>query len=542
MTQIRKIQPFWSNPVLVRDIRVSLRGKKTFAGLGVYVAILLLITLLEYIGATKSSSASEVQSQLHGFYMLIFGTLAAIVTVASPALSASSIVIERQLLTLDLLATTPMSGVQILAGKLWSSFAFILLLLFLSLPASGLCVVLGGATFSDLVQSYAILLIDGVVFSSIGLIYSATSKTNVQAMIRTYATVAACLIATAFVSALSFGANIGSEGNAGVASGIVFLNPFMLLTAGVIPWANPGMLVHIGAWHLPAYIFTVLFALIFIANNLTAAAIKLNLYGDILIGRLRIQTLLTIFIFGVVIMSSFSAGSSSPIILSIWIFGMMSVAMLGALFGLPSLFVPQFSSDDLPLKKFVGWFRIKNILNDAHSGSFPFFVLCFAVLLFSGVLGEMIDGGLGIILDWKALFSGLFYLCGLGFLYWGIARRCAWLANSKNAAAILSFVIFVAILVVPLCFMPFGAPDFNIRTTASRTYWLLSPYVDMIDNLSEFSSSHAVVHSFNEFLEYGAAAYILGLLFYPFWLPLVAGEQAALRASKNAALKAAKKA
>jgi ABC-type transport system involved in multi-copper enzyme maturation permease subunit len=169
-----KIEPFWTNPVIIRDMRVRMRGNRAFWNQGIYLALVALIASLGYAESTRLGQFSvmdpiAVQSQLKQFYAWIFETLAVMITLIAPALTAASVISERKLQTLDLLVTTPMTAFQMLSGKLISTIAFIILLLFLSIPASALCVILGGATIGDVFQSYLLLAIDGVLFSAIGL-------------------------------------------------------------------------------------------------------------------------------------------------------------------------------------------------------------------------------------------------------------------------------------------------------------------------------------------------------------------------------------
>jgi hypothetical protein len=141
-------------------------------------------------------SIVEAQDKLEGFYYFIFLTLAALITLIAPALTAGAVIGERQRQSLDLLITTPLSAGELLVGKMLSSIAFLGLLLGLSLPASALCVLLGGATIGDVFRIYALLAIDGVVLAAIGLFFSCASRTGLLALVWTYLTVTAALAGT----------------------------------------------------------------------------------------------------------------------------------------------------------------------------------------------------------------------------------------------------------------------------------------------------------------------------------------------------------
>lgn len=527
--------------------------------MGVYVALLLLTTWLGYLQAVQGNlSASEIQSNLQRFSVTIFVCLAILVTLAAPALTAISIVMEQQLLTLDLLTTTSMSGVEMLLGKLLSSFAFFLLLLVLSFPASGLCVVLGGATFSDLIKVYGILLGDGVLLSSIGLIFSCSAKKNVEAILRTYIVVIAFLIGTAVCAALG-AASAGGTGSGSSAGSIVqsfaFLNPFVTVFSTVSFSGAVSSIsgsISIAGFHIPTYVFVILFAFLFTWNNLTVAAVRLSLYGETLVKKLKIQTLIIVFLVGFVIMSAYSASSIGSAYSGLpagaaaaaWIAVVTGVLFLLSSFSLPTLFIPQYGAEDSLPKKYEGWFRGGNALGSAPSGSLPYFVLLFVVVVLSGIFSQMCNArgdycvtytsppffkGWGFSLDAPLLGSAVFYIFGLAILFWSICRRMAWLATSKKTAAILGFFVFFAIMTLPL--MIYSFPD-QILPNAMKTKflqytWLLAPGAD---TLSLFDKMKPDIYF--KCIYYGFAAYVLSILFYPFWRPLSVGNRAGKKKAK----------
>ena len=129
------VRPFAQNPVVTRDLRVQLRGTRAYGQIAVYLLLLGLLAVAGYYQAANDSTGAgasvvQMQSKLQSFYRFIFYTLAALIALIAPALTASSISSEKQRQTLDLLLTTPLSALELLMGKLLSSIAFIALLLF----------------------------------------------------------------------------------------------------------------------------------------------------------------------------------------------------------------------------------------------------------------------------------------------------------------------------------------------------------------------------------------------------------------------------
>ena len=189
------------NPVIIRDLRMRMRGVKTYWGQAAYLLVLGSVALVGYATSLESDTAYnvvDVQRKLQQFYYFIFVCLAALITLIAPALTASSITSEKQRLTLDLLITTPLTSNQLLFGKLVSSVAYLGLLLSLSLPFSVLCVLLGGVTIAEVFRIYLLLAVDGLLLSAIGIYYSCTNCKSGGAIALAYIATIGVLIMTLF--------------------------------------------------------------------------------------------------------------------------------------------------------------------------------------------------------------------------------------------------------------------------------------------------------------------------------------------------------
>src|SRR5688572_14614044 len=174
--------------------------------------------------ASGNRSLASLQWSLKGFYGTILMILASAVVVVTPALTASSIASERQRRSLDLILSTPLQIKSYLVGKLIASYRYTWLLLILSLPLVSMCIILGGATWQEVILGYVRLSLFGLLFTAIGLLMSVMAPRPVSAIAYSYIAVAFFV----FVSTLT--TSVGSAGSTSGTSGGIYvlasLNPF----------------------------------------------------------------------------------------------------------------------------------------------------------------------------------------------------------------------------------------------------------------------------------------------------------------------------
>ena len=191
--------------ISVKELRGRMRGRRAFiiitihlllvAGFAWMVETLMERTLTGGFGSTFSASA-EIGRALF-VAMLILLTL--IVLVLAPASTAGAISLEREKQTLDLLATTPISSLSIVLGKLVSALSWILLLLLASIPVTALVFTFGGVGPDDMVKGYVVLLVTALFYGSVGLFVSALVKRTQAATVINLVTVIALTAGTGFI-------------------------------------------------------------------------------------------------------------------------------------------------------------------------------------------------------------------------------------------------------------------------------------------------------------------------------------------------------
>lgn len=521
----RALRPLWANPVVTRDLRVQLRGTRSYWHQAAYLLLLGLLAVAGYAQATSGYGSSEsgisvvqVQGKLEQFYYFIFITLAALICLIAPALTASSITSERQRQSLDLLVTTPLTAGELLVGKLLSSVAFLALLLALSLPASALCVILGGATLGDVFRVYVLLAIDGLVLAAIGLYFSCAVKGSLLALVWTYVSVVGFLIVPALLGGGAgvglFAARMGGGGASNVGDPLLAvgaLNPFLAVVFGAKSFALAGVSV-------PVWVGSAVLAFLLIRLLVTAAGLRMGTFGTSAAGSLRRQLLLLTFLtmtaiayalFAALLMGAGPGrgASSGPSAAAQSLMYVLVAAFILASPLWPSLFVPAVAEDAPPGTVIDGSYRPRWMFRAEHGGALPFFHLWLVTLFAAALAGWLAAGarpiGGGTLLAWTA-----YYLSGLGFLFWGLSRLAATLVRGVSGARALAFGLYVLLTALPLMIM--GLSDQRWDQSLVAPFWLFYPL------LQGGSSVPALLLT-------GTICYGVGVIVFPFWRAVVPG-------------------
>ena len=476
-----------ANPVVIRDVRAQMRGARSYWYIGGYLTLLSLLAIAGYAAATGQSlnpliagpgrNIVDAQGHLETFYFFIFLTLAALIILIAPALTAASIVGERQRQSFDLLVTTPLTAGHLLIGKLVSSIAFLGMLLLLSLPASALCILLGGASIGDVFRIYFLLTVDAIVLSAIGLYFSSAVRVPLLATVWTYVTVIAFLGITYW--AATYGTNGASVSSLSPLTALVWLNPIIACFT-VVNSEGGGLSLFL---YLTLYLG---FAFLFLRLLLTAATYRLGLYGAQSGVSLRKQALL---VSGLLmwLMSSTIMGRVGEVLKSDPFYTAF-IPLIGYLFFgafflavpfLPGLFVPATSEDappgavadaaDAPARHHV--FSPKRLFRPEHAGALPWYV-AFVLTITAGVVaGTLPYGVTGTVAG--IIGAGEFYLLTMGFLMWSLSRLAGSVVSDLSSARAMAFAFFIAVAGLPLLLLAVGDLDWQRNPLASL--WLLSP-------------------------------------------------------------------
>lgn len=171
------------NPVLIKELRSRMRGPRAFILLSIYLAILGLVMLFLYSALiTENENNFNAGRDIGKLLFLTIATVALIeVCVLTPALTAGSIVGEKERQTYDLLITSLLTPWQIVWGKLVSALAFMFLLIFASVPLMSLAFLLGGVSAAEVLIAIVGLLTTAIFYAAIGLFWSSVMRSAISA-------------------------------------------------------------------------------------------------------------------------------------------------------------------------------------------------------------------------------------------------------------------------------------------------------------------------------------------------------------------------
>jgi ABC-type transport system involved in multi-copper enzyme maturation permease subunit len=225
----------------VKELRGRMRGRRAFVILTIYLLLLgsfawMMELILErrYAG-TVANSAAYASSQIgQGIFVALIMLETLLVVALAPAFTAGAISLEREKQTLDMLATTPVSSLSIVVGKLFSALTYLFILIFASIPLTAIVFVFGGVAPDDVIRGYAVLLTTALGLGSVGIFFSALIKRTQAATIITYFAVGAATIGAFFIyffwNTMTNGGGLVTQGIGPIKGrppeALLYLNPY----------------------------------------------------------------------------------------------------------------------------------------------------------------------------------------------------------------------------------------------------------------------------------------------------------------------------
>jgi hypothetical protein len=263
---------YFGNATSMRDFRVQLRGNRSVLLFGTYLVVLIGVAMFVYSDAVGAGQLSvvEAQTRLQSFYTIVMGLLAGTICLVAPALSASTVVLEKQRGSLDLIFSAPVTPKYYLVGKMLSSYRYIWMLLALSLPVTAACVMLGGASWGDVLGAYMLLSIQAMVLTALSLLMSTLAPRPVSAVLWSYAVCIPYLLLTA--GGVSLYAYSAFQQRTMEAPFAIALNPFTATEA-------VGTFSVLGGLHVPNWIPALVITLLITKISLLCAGSLLNPSG-----------------------------------------------------------------------------------------------------------------------------------------------------------------------------------------------------------------------------------------------------------------------
>lgn len=448
------------NPIISREMKVRMRFARAFWLQGAYLLFLIAIVSMAYhfiVAIQPLRHPAELQERLQVFYYTLLYSLVGIVVLIAPALTASAISFERERRTLDLLLTTPLRPMQILFGKLLASYAFLLLLLVLSMPVVTVCIIVGGATVGDLLATFGMVAFSTLHLCAFALYCSACNRSSGVATFWAYLGVAGILLFSFPLATPEIRAVGGAMG------GPMGMVPSQVIVplASLHPFATPiikALPTELFGVKIPCWLFCAVFSLLLTRFWLTASAARLPaIYRGNPVGSFRRQTLLL----SVLAVLSFDAllstfpvmfGPPAPPA------GARQAADLTLGFLITAGFIAAFIAFFVPwIATFGeyegrppandGWFRPWRMFQPVASGALPFVLTWFGVT--NAVLIALMAWRLGIQPLWTELLIGIGYFALVLTFFWSIGRFWSASVRQLTLARWLTLGTTVLLLLLP---------------------------------------------------------------------------------------------
>ena len=179
----------WNNPVLMKEMKLRFRSFKSFSGLLFYLAVLTIcVAGFIAINSVSGNGGYFLPEMSYILFITLSVVQMGLVMFITPGVTAGVISSEREKQTLNMLLTTTQSSTQIILGKLSSSIAFIVLMLFAGLPLYSIVFLFGGVSPSELFLTFLYYLLTLIAIGSIGVFFSTVTKRTIVSMIATYGT------------------------------------------------------------------------------------------------------------------------------------------------------------------------------------------------------------------------------------------------------------------------------------------------------------------------------------------------------------------
>ncbi len=217
-----------ANPVLRRELRVRMRGRRAFIVLGAYLLLIGSIVFAIQRVLVMDESGGRLQSFQVGQILFAAFTLVemSLLALIAPALTATAICGEREHGTFDLLRATPVRAHTIVWGKLLAALSYAALLIVASIPIASAVFLFGGVSPADVWTAFALLAVTTLAFGLLGLCCSALVRKTGLASVLAYVVTVAVIVGSVgtyiFLDAL--------EG--GIVDNEVFSEPAVVIAEG----------------------------------------------------------------------------------------------------------------------------------------------------------------------------------------------------------------------------------------------------------------------------------------------------------------------
>lgn len=289
------------NPVLLKELKVKMRGWRAAGIIALYLLILSLVALFIIYTTFMNPYGSSIDPQVSiGAYTGLAVVQFILIMFIVPALTAGAIAGEREKQTLDLVLCTRLKPISIITGKLFASTSQTLLLIVSSLPLFSMVFLFGGISIKEVIQLFAFYIVTAVTIGCIGIFFSTCLKRTTAATVFTYGMVAFLCFGTIFIGV--FYIRIFYNWNYDSFLPILYSNPltgFGSLLAGQFGYSGGGMNIFPGMYltnpaqgtakAIEPWLVNVIFDVILSAVLLVMSALRINPVRKSFFPRLKLK-------------------------------------------------------------------------------------------------------------------------------------------------------------------------------------------------------------------------------------------------------------
>lgn len=172
--------------MLVRELRQRFRGARPFVVLTVMLIVVVGVGMESLLDVAGPLPAYGSRMDGGALVDTVSGVQRMMLWLLAPALTATSVSGEIERRSWDLLLATPLSGTQIIAGKLGAAMAFVALLLFAGMPVMSIGFVLGGVSLPAVLALTLDALITGLFGAMLGLFFSIVTRNSTRALVASF--------------------------------------------------------------------------------------------------------------------------------------------------------------------------------------------------------------------------------------------------------------------------------------------------------------------------------------------------------------------
>lgn len=257
----------WLNPVLIKEIKLRFRSFKGFLGLLFYLLALAIVMIGFIFLETRNSPMGLFRpEQSRSMFMVMSYIQLLLIMFITPGLTAGVISGEREKQTLNILLTTNQSSASIILGKLVSSVAYLLLMIFASLPIYSIVFLFGGISPAQVLTILGFYIFTILAYGSIGILLSTLIRKTIIAMVSTYGAALFLTAGTGFLFGVSMAVTqTGITSNHFISYLFAMVNPAIVLMGLLEPESvqeiSKIMGIEFPLWAGYLITYTIIFAL-----------------------------------------------------------------------------------------------------------------------------------------------------------------------------------------------------------------------------------------------------------------------------------------